>query len=89
MSKEMRIEIVEKILFEHMNDTLDSWSDDAEKLNTYAWGWRDDQTVGNNHGQTFYYADNVIKTLEALELNWHLTLADNEDGEPTPCIHYF
>lgn len=89
MSKEERIDMATKLLNEQMNDTLQTWSDVPEKLIYYAWGWREENTVGNNHGSAFFYADDVIKILEALELNWHLSLAKNEDGELTPTIYFF
>lgn len=89
MSKKERIDMATKLLNEQMNDTLQTWSDQPEKLKDYTWGWRKENEVGNNHGSAFFYADEVIKIMEALELNWHLTLAKNADGELTPTIHFF
>lgn len=89
ISKNERIELATKLLNEQMNDTLQTWSDNPEDLYVYAWGWRGDKEVGSNHGKSFYYADAVIRILVALELNWHLSLSVNEDGEPTPTICFF
>lgn len=88
MSREERIDLATKLLNEQMNDTLQRWSDEPEKLKDYAWGWRNKNEVGNNHGSAFFYADDVIKILKALELDWFLLLAMNDDGELTPTIHF-
>lgn len=89
MSREERIDLATKLLDEHINDVLQTWSDKPEKWNDYVWGWRDKNEVGNNHGKSFFYANDVIKILEALELNWYLSLAKNVDGELTPTICFF
>lgn len=89
ISKAERLEIAVTLLQDQINYTLEIWGDNPENLNTYAWGWRGEHEVGNNHGSSFYYADEVIKILVALELNWHLSLKENADGELTPTIRFF
>lgn len=88
MSREERIDLATKLLDEHINDTLQTWSDEPEKWDDYAWGWRKENEVGNNHGSAFFYSGEVIKILEALELDWYLSVAKNLDGELTPTIHF-
>lgn len=88
-SKHERVEIAVTLIQDLINYTLEIWGDNPENLTTYAWGWRSEHEVGNNHGNEFYYADEVIKILVGLELNWHLSLAKNADGELTPTIHFF
>lgn len=88
-SKQERVEIACQLIDDLINETLEMWADNPERLDDYAWGWRKENELGNNHGTAFFYADEVIKILDALELNWHLSLAKNADGDLTPTIHFF
>lgn len=86
MSHNERLELAKKLINEEINRTLEMWST-PEDLHTYAWGWRNTDTVGNNHGNQFFCAEEVVSIVNVLRLNYTLTICDNEDGEPTPALH--
>lgn len=86
MKQEKRLELAKQLINEEINRTLEMWST-PEDIYTYAWGWRDTNTVGNNHGHQFFNAEEVVGIVKALRLSYTLTIAKNEDGEPTPAIH--
>lgn len=86
MINDERLELAKRLINEEINRTLSMWST-PEELYTYAWGWRDTDTVGNNHGDQFFYAEEVVRIVNALRLNYTLTIVKNEDGEPTPALH--
>lgn len=88
MNKEERFELAKRLINEEINRTQSMWST-PEDLYTYAWGWRDSETVGNNHGNQFFYAEEVVRIVNALRLNYTLTICKNCDGEPTPAITIF
>lgn len=88
MNHDERLELAKKLINEEINRTLAMWST-PEELQTYAWGWRGSDTVGNNHGNQFFYAEEVVGIVKALRLNYSLTLTKNEDGEPTPALLIF
>lgn len=85
MNHDERMELAKRLINEEINRTLAMWST-PEDLYTYAWGWRDSDTVGNNHGNQFFCAEEVVSIVNALRLNFTLTIAKNEDGEPTPAL---
>lgn len=86
MTNDERLELAKRLINEEINRTLAMWSTPND-LRIYAWGWRDSDTVGNNHGDQFFYAEEVVRIVNALRLNYTLTIAKNEDGEPTPALH--
>lgn len=86
MKHDERLELAKRLINEEINRTLTMWSTPKD-LHTYAWGWRSSDTVGNNHGNQFFYAEEVVRIVNALRLNYTLTIAKNEDGEPTPALH--
>lgn len=88
MNHDERLELAKRLINEEINRTLTMWST-PEELHTYTWGWRDSDTVGNNHGNQFIYVEEVTKIVNALRLNYTLILSKNEDGEPTPGLHIF
>lgn len=86
MKEDERLELAKWLINEEICRTLSMWST-PEELHTYAWGWRDTDTVGNNHGDQFFYAEEVVRIVKGLRLNYTLTICENEDGEPTPALH--
>lgn len=86
MNHDERLELAKRLINEEINRTLEMWSS-PEDLYTYAWGWRNSDTVGNNHGNQFFCAEEVVSIVNVLRLNYTLTICDNEDGEPTPALH--
>lgn len=82
------------MLNEAMYEVFKKWPK-PEDLKAYAWGWRkyygeiEGGIVGNNHGTTFYYVEEVVNILKANELTFYLTMTENADGEPTPGIAFF
>lgn len=88
MNQDERLELAKRLINEEINRTLAMWST-PEDLHTFAWGWRGSDTVGNNHGDQFFNAEEVIRIVKALRLNYSLTITKNEDGEPTPGLLIF
>lgn len=88
MDREERLELAKKLINEEINSSLSMWKSHVD-IHTYAWGWLDKETVGNNHGNQFFYADEVIGLVKALRLSYTLTVRDNCDGEPTAAITIF
>lgn len=86
MNHEERIELAKRLINEEINHTLSMWKT-SQDIETYAWGWRDLDTVSNNHGDQFFCAEEVINIVKALRLNYTLTICENCDFEPTPAIH--
>lgn len=85
MNHDERLELAKRLINEEINRTLAMWSS-PEDLHTYAWGWRNTDTVGNNHGNQFFCAEEVVSIVNVLRLNYTLTICENEDGEPTPAL---
>lgn len=88
MNKEQRIELAKRLINVEINRTMSMWAN-PEDLYTYAWEWRNNDTVSNNHGNQFFNADEVLNIVHALRLNYSLTICNNCDGEPTPAISIF
>lgn len=86
MTHDERLELAKRLINEEINRTLAMWST-PEDLYTYAWGWRNADTLGNNHGNQFFCAEEVVSIVNVLRLNYTLTITENEDGEPTPALH--
>lgn len=86
MKHDERLKLAKRLINEEINRTLEMWST-PEDLHTYAWGWRNSDTVGNNHGNQFFCAEEVVSIVNVLRLNYTLTICENEDGEPTPALH--
>lgn len=86
MKHDERLELAKRLINEEINRTL-AWFSTPEDLYTYAWGWRDSDSVGNNHGNQFFQVEEVIRIVKALRLNYTLIIRNNEDGEPTPALH--
>lgn len=85
MNHDERLELAKRLINEEINRTLTMWST-PEDIHTYAWGWRSSDTVGNNHGNQFFCAEEVVSIVNVLRLNYTLTICENEDGEPTPAL---
>lgn len=88
MNHDERVELAKRLINEEINRTFAMWTS-PEDLYTYAWGWRASDTVGNNHGNQFFNADEVIGIVNALRLNYSLIITKNEEGEPTPGLLIF
>ena len=86
MKHDERLKLAKRLINEEINRTLEMWST-PEDIYTYAWGWRNSDTVGNNHGNQFFCAEEVVSIVNVLRLNYTLTICENEDGEPTPALH--
>lgn len=89
MNKEDRLQTAEKLINEMIKTTENLYADNRPFLRTVAWGWRGERMVGSNHADCFYYSGHVIKVLNALDLDYYLTLTNDEDGNPTPCIVFY
>lgn len=89
MTREKKEEIVATLLNEKMNATLEMWANSPKDLKIYAWGWRDENTIGPNHHEVFYCCDKVIKILSGLDVTWYPVIGETEEGKPTPCIKYY
>lgn len=89
MNHDKRLEKAKRLINEEINRTLTMWSSFPEELHTYAWGWRASDTVGNNHGNEFFNAEEVVAIVKALRLNYSLIITKNEEGEPTPGLLIF
>ena len=85
MKQEKRLELAKQLIDDEIDRALNMWSTSQDRY-TYAWGWREPYTVGNNHGHQFFYAEEVISIVKALRLNYTLTICNNEDGDPTPAL---
>ena len=88
MKHDERLELAKRLINAEINRTLTMWQTPQDMM-TYAWGWRDNETVSNNHGNQFFYADEVINIVHVLRLNYTLTICKNCDEEPTPAISIF
>ena len=88
MKHEERLELAKRLINEEINRTLTMWHS-PQDIETYAWGWRDLNTVSNNHGDQFFYADEVLNIVHTLRLNYTLRICENCDFEPTPAITIF
>lgn len=86
MNHDERLELAKRLINEEIDHTL-AWFSTPEDRYTYAWGWRESDTVGNNHGNQFFCAEEVVSIVNVLRLNYTLTICENEDGEPTPALH--
>ena len=86
MNHEERLQLAKRLINEEIDKNLSMWST-PEDLHTYSWRWRDADTVANDHGDQFFYADKVITICNALDVHYMLTICNNEDGEPTPALH--
>ena len=84
MNKEERIELAKKLINEEINRTLERW--EGEDLLTYAWGWRNEDTVSSNHHTCFYNYDVVKAIANGLRLNVGLSVGPNCDGNMTPYV---
>lgn len=88
-------EIFEKLVNELINDVLNLYANDAEDLETYAFGWRKYIPkgpvfyIGPMHGKSFYYVDEVAKIAEACKMNWYITIGENADGNESPVMRVF
>lgn len=63
------------------------------KMRIYEWGFcqssEESFTVGSQHEDCFFYADDVINIARACGCNYLLCVRENVDGKPTPCILVF
>ena len=84
MNKEERIELAKKLINEEINRTLERW--EGEDLLTYAWGWRNEDTVSSNHHTCFYNYDVVKAIANGLRLKVGLSVGPNCDGNMTPYV---
>lgn len=71
-----------------IEQTNERWSRD-EDIRTFAWGWRDGETLSSLHDNQFYYMDEIIDICRTLGLHYTLTIGDNLDGVPTPFVSIF
>lgn len=88
------LKLAERLINQAMNETIQMWSDQPERLSDYAWGYRyvgngDGFSVGNNHGDTFFYAGEVIDIARVCGCSYYLDTHLNEEGELTPCVHVY
>lgn len=89
-----KFDICLKLINEAMNETIERWSNEPERLRDYAWGHRDGDgesriVVGNNHGTTFFNAGTVIDIARVCGCGYYLCMCPNEDEELTPCISVY
>lgn len=87
MTHDEKLELAKKLINEKFNKTLELWQ--GNDLLTYAWGWRNEDTLSSNHDGQFYYLDQIVLIVKALGLNYTVTVGNNLDGKPTPYIGIF
>lgn len=88
MTKNEKMAIARKLINAKINETLEMWAG-KEELTTYAWGWRDIDTVSSNHDGQFFNMDDIAAICKVLKLNYTLTVGLNLDNKPTPFVMIF
>lgn len=87
MTQDEKMALAKRLINEKINATLSSWT--GNDLITYAWGWRNENTVSSNHDGQFFYIEEVRAITKAFGLNFTITVGPNCDGQPTPYIGIF
>lgn len=85
MKKNEKIAVARKLINDLINETLNQWAGLPE-LQTYAWGWRSEDTLSSNHEGQFFYMDEIAAIVHVCGLNYTLTVGMNCDNRPTPYI---
>lgn len=88
------LKLAKRLVNQAINETIQLWHDQPERLSDYAWGYRyggngDEFAVGNNHGNTFFNAGEVIDIARVCGCSYFLDTHLNEEGELTPCVHVY
>lgn len=90
-----RTEIFVELVQELINDVITRYANDADALETYAFGWKefDEETgsfaIGPNNTRVFHYADRVVKIVEACGMHWYIDFDENETGKPCAIVRAF
>lgn len=88
MTSKFKMELAVELINELIKQTNERWTTDKD-IRTYAWGWRDSETLSSLHGTQFFYMDEISSICRTLGLNYMLTVGDNVDGVPTPFVQIF
>ena len=88
MKKNEKIALAKRMINDLINETLNQWAGLPE-LQTYAWGWRSEDTLSSNHDSQFFYMDEVAAIVHACGLNYMLKVGLNLDNHWTPYISIF
>ena len=88
MKRNEKIALANRLINEKINETLNLYAGTPE-LQTYAWGWRSEDTLSSNHDGQFFYMDEVAAIVNVCGLHYMLTVGMNCDNHPTPYITIF
>lgn len=93
MTKQTKIFV--KLVEELINDVITLYAHDAEKFETYSFGWIDlDEelglfAIGSNNRSEFHFADEVVKIAEACGMSWYIDIGENLIGKPCATVRVF
>lgn len=88
MNRKAKFEMAVELINDLIERTNERWTTDKE-IRTYAWGWRDSETLSSLHDTQFFYMDEISSICRTLGLNYTLSVGDNIDGVPTPFVTIF
>ena len=88
MTGKFKFELAVELINDLIKKTNERWTTERD-IRTYAWGWRDGETVSSLHDDQFYYMDEIISICRTLGLHYTLTVGNNLDGVPTPFVSIF
>lgn len=88
MTKKAKFELAVELINDLIKKTNERWTTDRE-IRTYAWGWRNSDTLSSLHDSQFFYMDEISRICRTLGLHYSLTVGDNLDGVPTPFVLIF
>lgn len=88
MTGKFKFELAVELINDLIEKTNERWTTEKD-IRTYAWGWRDRETVSSFHDNQFYYMDEIIYICHTLGLHYTLTVGNNLDGVPTPFVSIF
>lgn len=88
MTKEQKMEMAVRIINDMMELTNAMWIA-PQDIKTYAWGWRDEDTISSNHHTQFFHMHEIDQLCSCLGLSYTVTVGMNMDGEPTPYVSIY
>ena len=88
MENKQRFELATKLINERINEELDRWADEPEKLRIYAIRYSEytdrEMSIQPTHGDTFYTIEEYIDIARICRLPFYVDVRKNKDGQPTP-----
>ena len=88
MNRKAKFEMAVELINDLIDRTNERWTTDSE-IRTYAWGWRNSDTLSSLHDGQFFFMDEISSICRTLGLNYSLTVGENLDGVPTPFVSIF